>query len=103
MSLKVGRLLFLLKNVNRNLLNIKTHGICINTCSVGDKRYFSASTAVNMRFVQFTSADGGVQHLGAQITQDGDIFDISAVDSSIPNSLVKFLGAGKDVRDKARR
>lgn len=100
MSLKAGRFLFRLE---KSLLNIKTHGICVNKCSISDKRYFSISTAVNMRFVQFTSANGGVQHLGAQITQDGDIFDISAVDYSIPNSLVKFLASGKDVRDKARR
>lgn len=100
MSLKAGRFLFRLE---KNLLNIKTHGFCVNKCCIRDKRYFSISTAVNMRFVQFTSANGGVQHLGAQITQDGDIFDISAVDSSIPNSLVKFLASGKDVRDKARR
>lgn len=56
-----------------------------------------------MRFVQFQSKNGGPQHLGAQIAQDGDIFDISAVDSSIPNSLVKFLSTGNGVVEKAKR
>lgn len=66
-------------------------------------RYFSVSSAANMRFVQFNPKSGGPQHLGAQIAQDGDIFDISAVDSSVPNSLVKFLAAGNGVLEKAKR
>ncbi|XP_017777216.1 PREDICTED: fumarylacetoacetate hydrolase domain-containing protein 2A isoform X2 [Nicrophorus vespilloides] len=55
-----------------------------------------------MRFVQYQK-NGGPQHLGAQISPDGDIFDISAVDSSIPNSLVKFLAAGNGGIEKAKR
>ncbi|GLV40858.1 uncharacterized protein CBL_10033 [Carabus blaptoides fortunei] len=51
----------------------------------------------------FNSRSVVTVHLGAQITSDGDIFDLSAVDSSIPNSLVKFLATGKEVRDKAKR
>lgn len=66
-------------------------------------RCFSVSTNNGMRFVQFQSKNGGPQHLGAQISQDGDVFDISAVDSSIPNSLVKFLATGNGVVEKAKR
>ncbi|KAK9881811.1 hypothetical protein WA026_017325 [Henosepilachna vigintioctopunctata] len=56
-----------------------------------------------MRYVQFKLKSGGVQHLGAQIAPDGDIFDLSAIDSTIPNSFVKFLEAGSDVEQKAKR
>lgn len=56
-----------------------------------------------MRFVQFKHKTGGPQQLGAQLSIDGDIFDISAVDSSIPNSLVKFLAIGNGVLEKAKR
>lgn len=66
-------------------------------------RKFSVSVDRKMRFVQFKSKSGGPQHLGAQISQDGDIFDISAVDSSIPNSLVKFLATGNGTLEKAKR
>lgn len=95
-------------NTSRILCNIKNLKFLINKscdvrCSISDKRYFSVARRTNMRYVQFRANTGGVQHLGAQITSDGDIFDLSAVDSSIPNSLVKFLATGKDVRDKAKR
>ncbi|XP_074033776.1 oxaloacetate tautomerase FAHD2A, mitochondrial-like [Leptinotarsa decemlineata] len=47
-----------------------------------------------MRLVQYKLQSGGQQQLGAQLTIGGDIIDISAVDSSIPNSLVAFLAKG---------
>lgn len=56
-----------------------------------------------MRLVQYRLKKGGPQHLGAQISPQGDIFDISAVDSSIPNSLVKFLATGNGIYEKAKR
>lgn len=56
-----------------------------------------------MRFVQFKPKSGGPQRLGAQITQDGDIFDINTIDSSIPNTLVKFLASGDGVLEKVKR
>jgi hypothetical protein len=56
-----------------------------------------------MRFVQFQSANGGPQRLGVQLTLDGDIIDVSGVNSSIPNSLVKFLALGPDYLEKAKR
>ncbi|KAI4462080.1 fumarylacetoacetate hydrolase domain-containing protein 2a-related [Holotrichia oblita] len=56
-----------------------------------------------MRFVQFQLKSGGPQHIGAQLTLDGDVFDISAVDSSVPNSLLKFLSEGNGVVEKAKR
>lgn len=67
------------------------------------KREFSVTAGRKMRFVQYKAKSGGPQHLGAQINQDGDIFDISAVDSSIPNSLVKFLATGNGILEKAKR
>lgn len=99
MARNSSRLLRTLEQFNKstNLLS-KPHG---NRFAISDKRFFSVSKRANMRFVQFTN--GGMQQLGAQISLDSDIFDISAVDSSIPNSLVKFLNSEKDVRDKARR
>ncbi|GJQ76016.1 hypothetical protein Trydic_g18069 [Trypoxylus dichotomus] len=56
-----------------------------------------------MRLVQFKLKNGGPQHIGAQLSTDGDIFDISAVDSSVPNSLLKFLTDGNGVVEKAKR
>ncbi|KAF5284306.1 hypothetical protein FQA39_LY04599 [Lamprigera yunnana] len=67
------------------------------------RRNFGVSTKKDMRFVQFKSKSGGPQHLGAQLSPDGDIFDISAVDSSIPNSLVKCLQTGNGVIEKTKR
>lgn len=66
-------------------------------------RSFSVQTVRSMRFVQFRGKNGGPQHLGAQLAEGGDIFDISAVDSSIPNSLVKFLRNGNEVLETAKR
>lgn len=56
-----------------------------------------------MRFVQFVKKSGGPQHLGVQLSPEGDIFDISSVDSTIPNSLVKFLATGSEIVEKAKR
>lgn len=66
------------------------------------KRCFSATSASNMRFVQF-QINGGPQRLGAQICTGGDIFEISAVDSSIPNSLPKFLASDSTIHERAKR
>ncbi|XP_066586358.1 oxaloacetate tautomerase FAHD2B, mitochondrial isoform X2 [Prorops nasuta] len=66
-------------------------------------RNFSFSRALDMRFVQFTSKNGGPQHLGVQLKQGGDIIAVSAVDSRIPNSLKKFLEGGDDLSKKAKR
>lgn len=66
-------------------------------------RNFSASSALNMRFVQFIGKNGGPQHLGVQLVQGGDVIAVSAVDSRIPNSLKKFLEGGDDMLKKAKR
>ncbi|EFA10483.2 fumarylacetoacetate hydrolase domain-containing protein 2A [Tribolium castaneum] len=66
-------------------------------------RKLSVSTRNEMRFVQYRLKTGGLPHLGGQITQDGDIFDISNVDHSIPNTLTKFLATGDDVYERAKR
>lgn len=66
-------------------------------------RNFSISSSSRMRFVQFCGTNGGPQRLGVQLTQDSDIIDISGVDSSIPNSLVKFLHAGPEMLEKSKR
>ncbi|XP_072378954.1 oxaloacetate tautomerase FAHD2B, mitochondrial isoform X2 [Diabrotica undecimpunctata] len=68
-----------------------------------DTRKFSLSTSAKMRIVQYRLKKGGKQHLGAQLSSGGDIIDISAVDHSIPNSLVEFLGQGCGVYEKAKR
>ncbi|CAH0556119.1 unnamed protein product [Brassicogethes aeneus] len=66
-------------------------------------RKFSVSSKKNMRLVQFTLKSGGPQQLGAQIATDGDIFHLSSIDSSIPNSMVKFLEGGVPLYEKAKR
>lgn len=66
-------------------------------------RSFSASSSLDMRFVQFTSKNGGPQHLGVQLVQGGDVIAVSAVDSRIPNTLKKFLEGGDDLLKKAKR
>ncbi|KAL3268173.1 hypothetical protein HHI36_007300 [Cryptolaemus montrouzieri] len=81
-----------------NIIKSQVANIFLST-----SRNFSASKVSEMRYVQFKYKTGGVQHLGAQIAPDGDIFDLSAIDSTIPNSLVKFLEAGTDVQQKAKR
>jgi hypothetical protein len=67
------------------------------------RRNFCAGSSSKMRFVQFSGTKGGPQRLGVQLTQDGDIIDISGVDSSIPNDLVQFLRAGPEVLEKSKR
>lgn len=66
-------------------------------------RNFSASCALNMRFVQFTSKNGGPEHLGVQLKQGGDVIPVSSVDSRIPNNLKKFLEGGDELLKKVKR
>jgi hypothetical protein len=89
---------------------VTSHGVRIvnnryyNLTNVGDKtRSFSTTSSVNMRFVQFTAIEGGPQRLGVQLSHGGDVIDVSGVDSSIPNSMVKFLARGPAVLEKAKR
>ncbi|XP_075215368.1 oxaloacetate tautomerase Fahd2a, mitochondrial [Lycorma delicatula] len=68
------------------------------------KRTFSVNTnPLEMRFVQFKSVAGGPQRLGVQLSLDGDIVDVSAVDSCIPNNLVEFLRGGERFIERAKR
>lgn len=67
------------------------------------RRDFSTGFFSRMRFVQFSGNRGSPQRLGVQLTQDGDIIDISGVDSSIPNSLVQLLYAGPEMLEKSKR
>ncbi|XP_012536898.1 fumarylacetoacetate hydrolase domain-containing protein 2 isoform X2 [Monomorium pharaonis] len=76
---------------------------CLAVASIAGSRNFSVGRALDMRFVQFTSKDGGPQHLGVQLKQGGDIIAVSAVDSRIPNTLKKFLEGGDDLLKKAKR
>ncbi|XP_012268488.1 fumarylacetoacetate hydrolase domain-containing protein 2 isoform X2 [Athalia rosae] len=66
-------------------------------------RAFSTSGSQNMRFVQFVNKNGGPQHLGVQLRPGGDITDVSAVDSRMPNNLKKFLEGGEDLLKKVKR
>ncbi|XP_063238046.1 fumarylacetoacetate hydrolase domain-containing protein 2 isoform X2 [Bacillus rossius redtenbacheri] len=72
-------------------------------CQIKSSRSFSTGTQLNMRFVQFTASTGGPQRLGVQLVQDGDIIDVSGVDSSIPNDLVQLLQGGPSVLERAKR
>lgn len=67
-----------------------------------NRKFSLSSYSLRMRFVQFRS-NGGPQRLGVQLSQEGDIIDVSAVDSSIPNNLVQFLESGPDLLEKAKR
>ncbi|XP_018327595.1 fumarylacetoacetate hydrolase domain-containing protein 2 [Agrilus planipennis] len=82
---------------NRQSINIKKS--VFNFSSV---RKLSTSKRVNMRFVQF-KVNSGQPQLGVQVTHDGDIIDVSGVDSSIPNSFVEFLNQGDEALEKAKR
>ncbi|XP_018568234.1 fumarylacetoacetate hydrolase domain-containing protein 2A [Anoplophora glabripennis] len=90
---------------NNSLTRLGSHSLkkLINAYSFDNIRNFSLSSSRKMRFVQYRLKTGGPQQLGAQISPQGDIFDISAVDSSIPNSLVKFLATGNGTYEKAKR
>lgn len=71
---------------------------------VGSVRLLSTSkTPLRMRFVQFRCLKEGPQRLGVQLTQEGDVIDVSAVDSSIPNNLVQFLEGGSNLMEKTKR
>lgn len=52
-----------------------------------------------MRFVQFLNKNG-VQRLGVQLKLGGDIIDLNAADTSIPNSLITLLNGGKQLIEK---
>lgn len=68
-----------------------------------NKRSFTVSHCRKMRLVQYRLKQGGCQQLGAQLSIGGDIIDVSAVDSTIPNSMVQFLDGGTSTYDKAKR
>lgn len=68
-----------------------------------NRRFSVSSSPLKMRFVQFRDLKGGPQRLGVQLSQEGDVIDVSAVDSSIPNNLVQFLENGPSLIDKAKR
>lgn len=54
-----------------------------------------------MRLVRFSH--NGSTRIGAEVSQNGDIVDISAVDESIPNDTRSFLDAGESALLAARR
>lgn len=93
----------LFSNAKRLLNNNKNRKLLDDAYKLQLTRCFSVSGASNMRLVQFQMKTGGPQHIGAQLSADGDVFDISAVDSSIPNNLLKFLSEGNGVVEKAKR
>ena len=59
----------------------------------------SENRLVKMRFVQFLNKNG-VQRLGVQLKLGGDIIDLNAADTSIPNSLITLLNGGKQLIEK---
>ncbi|CAH1405374.1 unnamed protein product [Nezara viridula] len=66
------------------------------------KRFFSNSNVVKMRFVQYKFKNDGPQRLGAQLSENGDIIEISAVKPSLPNNLVDFLKGGSELLNVAK-
>ncbi|KAJ8941845.1 hypothetical protein NQ318_005128 [Aromia moschata] len=82
-------------NFCMNLTKILNRQALQKLSSPDSTRQFSVSSTRKMRFVQYRLKTGGQQQLGAQIAAGGDIFDISAVDSSIPNSPDQIPGDGK--------
>ena len=56
---------------------------------------------LKMRLVRFSH--NGSTRIGAEVSQNGDIVDISAVDESIPNDTRLFLDAGESALLAARR
>ena len=54
-----------------------------------------------MRLVRFS--DNGSTRIGAEVSQNGDIVDISAVEVSIPNDTRSFIEAGESALLAARR
>ncbi|XP_059489529.1 fumarylacetoacetate hydrolase domain-containing protein 2 isoform X2 [Neocloeon triangulifer] len=99
----VRRNLSRLSAAGRKLLKSSNNKLALSADKVCSSASFHSSAASNMRFVQFQSVNGGPQRLGVQLSQDGDIIDVSGVNSSIPNSLVKFLQAGPAHHEKAKR
>lgn len=74
---------------------------CLNNCQ--NRTFSSNSQPLKMRFVQYKNIKGGPQRLGVQLSLDGDIVDVSMVNSSIPNNLVEFLKGGQKYLEKAKR
>lgn len=54
-----------------------------------------------MRLVRFSH--NGSTRIGAEVSQNGDIVDISVVDVSIPNDVRSFIEAGESALLAARR
>ncbi|CAH1784086.1 unnamed protein product [Owenia fusiformis] len=58
------------------------------------KRLFHTGTPRDMRFVQFKEGDR--QGVGVELSNGGNIVDLSAGNSSIPNNMRDFLAAGQN-------
>lgn len=54
-----------------------------------------------MRFLQFS--DEKSTRIGVEIVDDGDIVDISEVDSSIPSDMKSFIEGGEDMLAAAKQ
>ena len=54
-----------------------------------------------MRFLQFS--DEKSTRIGVEIVEDGDIVDISEVDSSIPSDMKSFIEGGEDMLAAAKK
>lgn len=65
-------------------------------------RPLSTNGPLTMRFLQYKYNGSDAQHLGVQVSPEGDIIEISAVEPSIPNNLVDFLHGGKDMISLAK-
>lgn len=85
------------------LTTFRLSKVLFETSKQAQVRFFGVTTTAKTRYVQYIPPNGGQPHIGAQLECGGDIIDVSRVDTSIPNTLVKFLNSGQEVRDKAKR
>lgn len=81
----------------------ENHSTKLISIFISCRKFSISKSALKMRFVQFRNLKGGPQRLGVQLSQESDVIDLSAVDTSIPNNLVQFLESGPSLLDKAKR
>ena len=77
-----------------NFTKITVPSLCVQFIIKG-------KAGLKMRLVRFSH--NGSTRIGAEVSHNGDIVDISAVDESIPNDTRSFLDAGESALLAARR
>ncbi|KAK7872820.1 hypothetical protein R5R35_006698 [Gryllus longicercus] len=101
-SYSLYRHVSLVVKTEKDLCKIKPSVGKLCLANGGVKSFSTSGGSRNMRFVQFTK-NSGPRRLGVQLSQEGDIIDVSGVDHSVPNDLVQFLREGNGLLEKAKR